>query len=210
MRSWRCRRTWRPTRCRRQTLARRWWHCVRSRSARASYSGGERGGAVVTDCPWCASCLFRDSTGTDGVPLKIGQVLHKVKVEVDEEGTVAAAATAVVMGFGGCVALTGPPPFQVCCNRPFAFAVAHVPSSLVLFAGSVERPGCVGDPPPAAVSQFGDSATPALASMPHCRSAWASGESEPASLRPPAVVTSTEFFAPCRLAARGVSSTGAE
>ena len=79
-------------------------------------------------------------------PLKISAVLHKVKVEVDEEGTVAAAVTAVCCGFGGA-APSGPPPFQMRCDRPFAFAVAHVPSRLVLFAGSVENPGCVGDAP---------------------------------------------------------------
>ena len=90
-----------------------------------------------------------------GVPLKISKVLHKVKVEVDEEGTVAAAATAVCMAFGGGMS-SGPPPFQMRCDRPFAFAVAHVPSGLVLFAGSVESPGCVGDaPPPGAVSPGG-------------------------------------------------------
>eukprot|EP00218_Dolichomastix_sp_CCMP3274_P016470 CAMPEP_0170151252 /NCGR_PEP_ID=MMETSP0033_2-20121228/49022_1 /TAXON_ID=195969 /ORGANISM="Dolichomastix tenuilepis, Strain CCMP3274" /LENGTH=393 /DNA_ID=CAMNT_0010388343 /DNA_START=9 /DNA_END=1186 /DNA_ORIENTATION=+ len=90
----------------------------------------------------------------DGVPLKIDKVLHKVKVEVDEEGTVAAAATAVVL-VPFCSTPSGPEPFQMRCDRPFAFAVAHVPSGLVLFAGSVERPGCVGAPatalyPPAA------------------------------------------------------------
>lgn len=106
------------------------------------------------------------ANGSPTAPLKIDQVLHKVKVKVDEEGTVAAATTTVSMGFGGLA--RGPPPFQVRCNRPFAFAVVHVRSSLVLFAGSVERPGCVGDPPPAAVSQFGGPAAhaPALGTAP--------------------------------------------
>jgi hypothetical protein len=98
------------------------------------------------------------STGAAGaLPLKVDQVIHKVKVEVDEEGTVAAAATAVVASFG-CAAAppAGPPPFAMRCDRPFAFCVVALhPSPLVLFAGTVTNPGCVGAAPPApATSPF--------------------------------------------------------
>lgn len=80
-------------------------------------------------------------------PMMIDEVIHKVRVEVDEEGTVAAAATAVVASFG-CAAPSGPPPFQMRCERPFAFCVVSMRSSpLVLFAGTVTDPGCVGPVP---------------------------------------------------------------
>ena len=78
------------------------------------------------------------------VPLKIDEIIHKVKVEVDEAGTVAAAATAVVACFGAAPRAE-PPPFQMRCDRPFAFSiVALQPTPLVLFAGTVVEPGLVG------------------------------------------------------------------
>ena len=69
--------------------------------------------------------------------LYIADALHKTFLALDEEGTEAAAATAVVMlGFG--VAHSPPPEIHV--DRPFLFAVQHRPSGTCLFLGCVTDP----------------------------------------------------------------------
>lgn len=69
--------------------------------------------------------------------LYIGNVFHKAFVAVDEEGTEAAAATAVVMDGGTSV----PPealPFDV--DRPFLFLIREHATGAVLFLGRVIDP----------------------------------------------------------------------
>jgi len=84
-----------------------------------------------------AEADFRDmSTGLE--ILKIDAVLHKAFVEVNEEGTEAAAATAVTVGT--LTAAPGRDPIQnkvFRADRPFVFAILHVPSNDVLFLGRV-------------------------------------------------------------------------
>ncbi|HEU4434679.1 MAG TPA: serpin family protein [Pyrinomonadaceae bacterium] len=74
---------------------------------------------------------------TPGNRLYITEVKHKSWCEVNEEGTVAAAATSVGM------ALTSapPPPFSMKVDRPFFFAIRDRVSGVVLFMGSVTNPG---------------------------------------------------------------------
>ncbi len=67
--------------------------------------------------------------------LYISQVLHKCFVEVNEEGTEAAAATAVVMLAGAAMPTTPPPEIHV--DRPFLFAIQHRPTGACLFLGRV-------------------------------------------------------------------------
>jgi serpin B len=71
--------------------------------------------------------------------LFISDVFHKAFLEIDEKGTEAAAATAVVMKFR---ALPPPPkrPIEVRVDRPFLFAVQHIPSGACLFLGRVTDP----------------------------------------------------------------------
>jgi len=69
--------------------------------------------------------------------LYITEVKHKSWCEVNEEGTVAAAATSVGMG----IASAPPPPFSMKVNRPFFFAIRDRVSGVVLFMGSVTNPG---------------------------------------------------------------------
>lgn len=138
-------------------------------------------------------------------PLMIDQVIHKVKVSVDEEGTVAAAATAVVSSFGGFGG-GAPPPFQMRCDRPFAFSiVAMQPTPLVVFAGTVTNPGLVG---PSTASS--STAPLAQSAMQQAQSAWiGSWKGSPASgLFNPGVPTPTggvQFpaTAPSRLSVYG-------
>ncbi|PYJ77561.1 MAG: serpin family protein [Verrucomicrobia bacterium] len=72
--------------------------------------------------------------------LYISQVFHKTFIAVDEKGTEAAAATAVAMM--AATALRSPPlpPIQVKIDRPFVYAIQHVPSSVCLFLGRVTDP----------------------------------------------------------------------
>lgn len=70
--------------------------------------------------------------------LYIAKVFHRAFVKVDEKGTEAAAASAVVMSRVGSVAPAKPRELKV--DRPFLFFVRDVPSGLVLFMGRVVDP----------------------------------------------------------------------
>ena len=76
---------------------------------------------------------------TDAEPLRIGAVVHKAYIDVDEHGTEAAAATAVVMA--GMAAFRAPPPVTMVVDRPFLFAIIDTATSLPLFLGQVSHPG---------------------------------------------------------------------
>jgi len=68
--------------------------------------------------------------------LTITDVVHKAFVSVDEAGTEAAAATAVVVG------LTSAPeqPVQVTVDRPFMFLIRDIETGTILFVGQVMNP----------------------------------------------------------------------
>jgi serpin B len=72
--------------------------------------------------------------------LYISNVFHKTFIAVDEKGTEAAAATAVVMMRATAMAGPKPPPVEVKVDRPFVYAIQHVPSGLCLFLGRVTDP----------------------------------------------------------------------
>jgi serpin B len=72
--------------------------------------------------------------------LVVSDVLHKTFIEVDEKGTEAAAATAVLMAKVVSVAPQGKPPVEVVANRPFVFAIQHAGSGACLFLGRVNDP----------------------------------------------------------------------
>jgi len=78
-----------------------------------------------------------DFSGMTGTPdLCISEVLHKAFVSVDEAGTEAAAATAVIVGE------TGMPgqPVEVTIDRPFVFLIRDIDTGAVLFVGRVMNP----------------------------------------------------------------------
>lgn len=66
-------------------------------------------------------------------PLKVSKVVHKAIIEVNEEGTEAAAATAAVMRLRRMASI--PKQFEV--NHPFMFIIEHKLSKLPLFLGNV-------------------------------------------------------------------------
>ncbi|HSI12434.1 MAG TPA: serpin family protein [Chthoniobacter sp.] len=73
--------------------------------------------------------------------LALTEVLHRTYLEVDEKGTQAAAATAPM---ASALAAPEPPPaalpLDVRVDRPFLFAIQHVPSGACLFLGRVTDP----------------------------------------------------------------------
>jgi serpin B len=71
--------------------------------------------------------------------LYISAVFHKTFIAVDEEGTEAAAATAVTMSVGSA-AVPKPDPPELKIDRPFFYAIQHVPSGTCLFIGRVTDP----------------------------------------------------------------------
>jgi serine protease inhibitor len=68
--------------------------------------------------------------------LTVSAVVHQVFIKVDEHGTEAAAATAVVMAPGGAAPKLTPLRF----DRPFFFAVYNKNSGTTLFSGHVGNP----------------------------------------------------------------------
>ena len=68
--------------------------------------------------------------------LYIEKVVHKTFIEVNEEGTEAAAATSVAIG----VTSVQPPPPQFIADRPFFFAIRDNDTKTVLFMGVVAEP----------------------------------------------------------------------
>ncbi len=72
--------------------------------------------------------------------LYISNVFHKTFIAVDEKGTEAVAATAVVMMRATAIRGPKPPPIEVKVDRPFIYAIQHVPSGVCLFLGRVTDP----------------------------------------------------------------------
>jgi serpin B len=72
--------------------------------------------------------------------LYISQIFHKTFIAIDEKGTEAAAATAVAMLAGTALRSPPPPPIVVKVDRPFIYAIQHVPSGVCLFLGRVTDP----------------------------------------------------------------------
>jgi serpin B len=71
--------------------------------------------------------------------VRLGGVIHEAVVSVDEEGTEAAAATAIAM-VGSGAPLREDKPKKVRADHPFAFAIVHRSSGAPLFVGVVGDP----------------------------------------------------------------------
>lgn len=82
-----------------------------------------------------------DFSGLDGVGgLYISKVLHKAYIKVNEEGTEAAAATAVIMFETAAPGGGGSSGIVFDCDHPFMFTIHHKQTNTVLFLGNVENP----------------------------------------------------------------------
>jgi len=81
-----------------------------------------------------------DFSGMDGSrTVQISDVIHKAFVAVDEAGTEAAAATAVVMRAKSMPIMEEP--LEVTIDRPFMFLIRDIATASILFMGRVVDPG---------------------------------------------------------------------
>ena len=74
---------------------------------------------------------------TTEAPLHIGAVVHQANITVTEEGTEAAAATAVIMLTS---AAPVDEPIELVIDRPFVFVLRDTATEAVLFIGRVSDP----------------------------------------------------------------------
>jgi serpin B len=81
-----------------------------------------------------------DFTGiTTAEPVHISDVVHQAYLDVDEQGTEAAAATAVVIRAAARVMMPDPP-VEMTVDRPFLFGITELASGWPLFLGRVTDP----------------------------------------------------------------------
>ncbi|XP_005080458.1 plasminogen activator inhibitor 1 [Mesocricetus auratus] len=70
---------------------------------------------------------------SDQEQLSVAQALQKVKIEVNESGTVASSSTAILVSARMA-------PQEVVMDRPFLFVVRHNPTETILFMGQLMEP----------------------------------------------------------------------
>jgi serpin B len=75
---------------------------------------------------------------TTAEKLRIDGAVHKAYVDVDEHGTEAAAATALIMR--AAALMKQPPPVEMVVDRPFGFAIIDTVTGNPLFLGHVTNP----------------------------------------------------------------------
>jgi serpin B len=85
---------------------------------------------------------YADFTGMEESrrDLKIDEVIHQAFVDVNEEGTEAAAATAVVMGLIPTMMSAGPRIPTFIADHPFIFIIQQKETGNILFMGRVSDP----------------------------------------------------------------------
>lgn len=76
-----------------------------------------------------------DFSGISPIDLYIADVIHKTYIKVNEEGTEAAAVTAIVMETTSIGPIS-----QIRLDRPFLFAITEKSSKSILFMGKVAEP----------------------------------------------------------------------
>ena len=85
---------------------------------------------------------FTDAADFSGITaqerLFISAVVHQAYIDVDEQGTEAAAATAI--GMRPMAMRREPDPIRLVVDRPFLFAIIDTATGLPLFLGQVTRP----------------------------------------------------------------------
>jgi len=99
-------------------------------------SFGLKGALTLMGMPLAFSGGADFSGMTGNRDLFIADVVHKAFVSVDEAGTEAAAATAVVMP----LAMPPEEPVEVTFNRPFVFLIHDIETGTILFVGRVVNP----------------------------------------------------------------------
>jgi serpin B len=100
----------------------------------SEFSLGETLAAMGMPAAFSSGADFSGITGNR--ELFIADVVHKAFVSVDEAGTEAAAATAVVMP----MAMPPEEPVEVTIDRPFIFLIRDIETGTILFVGRVVNP----------------------------------------------------------------------
>lgn len=82
---------------------------------------------------------FREDADFDkiGLGLYVSQIVHKAKIEVDEEGSRAAAATAVMMN--DSAAFIEEETIEFVLDKPFVFVLQDTETGIILFMGRVNN-----------------------------------------------------------------------
>ncbi|MFT6400000.1 MAG: serpin B [Bradymonadia bacterium] len=78
-----------------------------------------------------------DFSGISETPMHIGKVLHRTFVDVSEQGTEAAAVTAVVMDDSESIE---EPPIPFIVDRPFVSVIRDTATGAILFVGQITDP----------------------------------------------------------------------
>ena len=81
---------------------------------------------------------FSNIAYAEGYNLYINQIIHKTHIEVDRDGTRAAAATAVIM-YEACCEPVEVETRQVYLDRPFAYAIVDTATGTPVFIGTVNN-----------------------------------------------------------------------
>lgn len=88
--------------------------------------------------------MFASNANLSGIVkngrLSVSNIVHKAKIEVDERGTVAAAATGAIV-----IPLMGSSRPKVDVNHPFVFFIYNKQHKTILFEGVVNEPKEVVD-----------------------------------------------------------------
>jgi serpin B len=100
----------------------------------------EMGMKSAFDQPQGSANFDRMAPRTPAEYLFISEVFHKTFLALDEEGTEAAAATAVIMSRAMAAPAPSEPPPVVKVDRPFLFSIQHCASGACLFLGRVTDP----------------------------------------------------------------------
>jgi serpin B len=104
----------------------------------SEFSLGDTLKAMGAACAFTPECA--DFSGMlNGGKVSIGAVIHKAYVAVDEKGTEAAAATAIVM-LGAEYRRQTQEPVVFKADHPFLFLIRHNPTRTILFLGRVANP----------------------------------------------------------------------
>ena len=77
----------------------------------------------------------KDFSKISDAEIAVSDIIHQAFIQVDEEGTEAAAATVIMMR---CLGFVEPSKFVA--DRPFHFHIVDVANELVLFSGAVVEP----------------------------------------------------------------------
>ncbi|XP_037790930.1 leukocyte elastase inhibitor-like [Penaeus monodon] len=72
--------------------------------------------------------------------ITVDKAIHKAFVEVNEEGTEAAAVTAAILVFKSASSSRDDLPIQFHCNRPFVFLIQDNDTQNILFMGAFKNP----------------------------------------------------------------------